>query len=72
MKADKIQQRINLATRTLAAKNDCRFHNNTIYVLNGKDPKNPRKNDLGLKSWGHIDFLVKCGMSVQYVYNWKL
>lgn len=68
----KAEERVNLAIRTLSKKNDCRINGNTIYVLNGKDPKTPKANDLGLKSWGHIDFLIKGGVGFMYVYNWKI
>ena len=56
------------AVRSLSQKNDCRIYGNKIYILSDKvwhsEKKkkilNPLKRcDLGNKSWGKIDFLVK-------------
>jgi hypothetical protein len=43
--------------RTLRQKNDVRIVGNQILILNGKNPKFQKQNDLGNGSWGKIDFL---------------
>ncbi len=32
--------------------------NKQIFILNGKSKKAPKKDDLGIGSWGKIDFLI--------------
>ena len=48
---------LNTAMRTLSRKKDCKINNTTIYVLSKNSRM--RSNDLGNKSQGHIDGLVK-------------
>lgn len=43
--------------KNLRKKNDVRIIGNQIFVLNGKNPKHQKQNDLGNGSWGKIDFL---------------
>ena len=44
--------------RALNKKNDCLISetDKIVFILTGKS----KKNDLGNKSWGKIDFLVNC------------
>lgn len=44
--------------RALSNKRDCKINpSGVIYMLTGA--KKPLENDLGNKSWGHIDYLRK-------------
>jgi len=47
------------ALRTLGNKHDVTVHGSKILVLNGKDSKAPKINDIGIKTWGKIDGLVR-------------
>ena len=48
--------------KSLRKKNDVRVNGNLVLILNGKNKKFPKHNDLGNGSWGKIDFLVNhCG-----------
>ncbi len=49
------------AVKTLKKKRDCLLdeQKRIIYLLSGRDKRNPRKNDLGNKSYGKIDYLCK-------------
>lgn len=38
-------------------KHDVKIIGTDICILNGTDPKFPKKNDLGNNSWGKIDYL---------------
>jgi len=53
--------------KALSKKHDVNVNSTTktIQVLNGKNKKFPKANDLGNKSWGKIDFLCN-----YREYNW--
>ena len=38
--------------------NQLSIHNKQIFILNGKSKKVSKKDDLGIGSWGKIDFLI--------------
>ena len=61
--------RIGQAERALGKKRDVKLVNNRIFVLNGKDPKQPKAHDLGIKSWGHIDCLTNFGGYYSFFVN---
>lgn len=44
----------------LKSKHDIKIDttNKQIFILNGKSKKAPKKDDLGIGSWGKIDFLI--------------
>lgn len=54
----------NQVLKMLYTKNDVRVNadKREVEVLNGASskPKFHKKSDLGIKSWGKIDFLVNC------------
>lgn len=42
--------------------------NKQIFILNGKSKKLPKRDDLGIGSWGKVDFLTNyCGYIKTYV-----
>lgn len=47
------------AFQTLKYKSDCKIVGGQIRIRNGESKKQPRVNDLGLKSWAAIDYLHK-------------
>ena len=69
------KHRMNEVLRTLSRKNDIRIFSNRIQILTDKicmedvEIDNPRKkHDLGIGSWGKIDFLTNYhGYYINYV-----
>jgi hypothetical protein len=54
--------------RSLSRKRDLKINQKTnhIFVLNGEG-KHPKSNDIGIRSWGKIDFLVNhCGYTQSF------
>jgi len=62
----------NTALRAIGKKHDAYIKGRKILVLNGKDPKTPKANDIGIKVWGMIDGLVTYGgFYFHFVSNFK-
>jgi len=54
--------------RSLSKKHDVKIDGNHVLILNGKDKKHPKKDDLGNGSWGKIDFLTNhCRFTKHFV-----
>jgi hypothetical protein len=55
------------AIKVLRTKQDLKVDTNKriIFHLTGVDPKNRRRDDVGIKAWGKIDFLLKHGWSLE-------
>lgn len=54
-------EKILMAEKSLGNRRDVKLYNNRVYILNGKDKKAPRQNDLGIKAWGMVDALINFG-----------
>lgn len=60
------------ALRSIGQKHDAYIKGRKILVLNGKDIKAPKINDIGIKVWGAIDGMVKYhGFYFYFVDNFK-
>lgn len=63
---------LNASLRAIGKKHDARIFGVRILVLNGKDSKSPKVNDIGIKVWGMIDGLVNYqGYRQHFVSNFK-
>lgn len=65
------QRTMDKTLRALRNKNDCRVDDGVIYLLSGNDHKHQKQNDLGNKSWGNIDYLIKEGYRTELTDSFK-